>query len=180
MEYETMTFDLNEATAVLTRTPATLRALLAGLPEPWIRCDEGDETWSPFDVLGHLIHGDRTDWVPRARIIMEHGEARPFEPFDRFAMLDANVGRTLVDLLDEFEQVRAESLQALAQLVPPDTDLERPGMHPELGPVTLGALLATWVVHDLNHIHQIVRAMANRYRADVGPWHTYLGILNRR
>lgn len=174
-----MTYDMNEAIAILSRTPHTIRAMLAGLPDAWIRADEGPDTWSPFDVVGHLIHGERTDWIPRARIIVEHADGKPFEPFDRFAMLEANVGRTLAELLDEFEELRAENIRTLQALVPPDADLRRPGMHPELGPVTLGALIATWVVHDLNHIWQITRTMANRYADDVGPWRAYLSILNR-
>ena len=172
-----MSFDLAEACAVLGRTPWVLSALLDGLPDSWVEGDEGPETWSPFDVLGHLIHGEKTDWVPRARVILEHGEARAFEPFDRFAMLEASRGRTIGELLAEFTELRQQSLAGLRALGLTDEDFERRGVHPELGPVTLGELLATWVAHDLGHLAQVARVMAKQYAAEVGPWREYLPVL---
>lgn len=171
-------FALDEATAILARTPATLSALLRGLPEGWIAAHEGGETWSPFDVMGHLIHGEKTDWVPRARIILEHGDARPFDPFDRFAQFEASKGRTLASLLDEFAQLREGNLRELASLRLTEKDLDRGGRHPELGPVTLRQLLATWVTHDLDHVAQISRVLARQYSDEVGPWRAYLRIIS--
>lgn len=171
-----MPFDLDAAMAVLRRTPATLDALLRGLPEQWARATEGPETWSPFDVLGHLIHGEETDWIPRARIILSEGERRPFEPFDRFAQMATSKGRTLEDLLDEFRRLRAENLETLVSWNLGVTDLERHGRHPELGIVTLRHLLATWVAHDLGHLGQIARVMAKQYAEAVGPWKAYMSV----
>jgi hypothetical protein len=171
-------FALEEAVAILARTPATLDALLRGLPEGWIAAHEGGETWSPFDVIGHLIHGERTDWVPRARIILEHGEARAFDPFDRFAQFALTEGRSLVSLLDEFATLREDNLRALAALRLTDTDLDRGGRHPELGLVTLRQLLATWVAHDLDHVVQISRVLARQYSDEVGPWRAYLRVIS--
>jgi hypothetical protein len=174
-----MELSLPEITAVLTRTPATLRALLEGLPDPWLEANEGPDTFSPRDVLGHLIDGEKTDWVPRIRRILEAGESRPFEPFDRFAFR-ATIGTTPTSaLLAELESLRATNLAFLKglSLTPPQLKLK--GTHPALGPVTLGQLLATWAVHDLNHIGQVVRVMSKRYGEAVGPWKAYLGILNR-
>lgn len=175
-----MHFDLEQAIQVLERTPAALRSLLADLPAEWIQGYEGPETWSPFDVVGHLIHGEQTDWIPRARIILEHRESRTFEPFDRFAQFEASQGKTLGDLLGEFERLRAENLETLRGLDLSPDDLARKGRHPELGTVTLRQLLATWVVHDLGHITQIARAMATQYGDEVGPWRAYLSILGSR
>jgi DinB family protein len=171
-------FAVAEATAILERTPATLDALLRGLPEHWIAANEGDETWSPFDVVGHLIHGERTDWIPRARIILQHGEARPFDRFDRFAQLDVSKGRTLPSLLDEFATLRTQNLQELAAFQLTDSDLDRRGTHPELGVVTLRQLLATWTAHDLDHIMQISRVLARQYSDEVGPWRAYLRVIS--
>lgn len=170
---------INEATAILERTPETLKVWLGGIPDAWIHCNLGPDTFSPFDVIGHLIHGERTDWIPRMRIILEHGPVKPFEPFDRFAMYDLSKGRTLSSLLDEFAQLRKANLKVLHSLDLSDADFEREGQHPALGRVTLSQLLATWAVHDLNHIDQIARTMAHRYREEVGPWHAYLGVLAR-
>jgi hypothetical protein len=169
-------FSLAEAIAVLTRTPATLDALLRGLPNVWLRCNEGKDTWSAFDIVGHLIVGERTDWMPRVRILLENGEARPFDPFDRFAQLREK-DKPLERLLDDFARLRKESLAALQALNLQPEDLKRRGRHPELGVVTLSELLATWTVHDLTHVHQLSRVMAERYRAAVGPWSAYLGVL---
>jgi len=168
-------FVMEEAVAILARTPATLDALLRGLPRGWIVAHEGRDTWSPFDVVGHLIHAERTNWVPRARIILEHGEARAFDDFDRFAQFTNSEGRTLASLLDEFAAVRRDSLRDLAALCV--TDLDRRGQHPGLGVVTLRQLLSSWVVHDLDHVVQIARAMARQYSDEVGPWQRYLRIV---
>src|SRR6202795_1595477 len=152
-----MEFNLAEAVALLTRTPATLNVLLRGLPDAWVRCNEGKDTWSAFDIVGHLIVGERTDWMPRARIILQHGEARPFDPFDRFAQVKQSGGKSFEQLLDEFARLRAENLAALQALNLQPEDLKRRGKHPELGVVTLSELLATWTVHDLTHLHQLTR-----------------------
>ena len=171
-------FNLAEAIAVLSRTPATLDALLRGLPDMWLRGNEGKDTWSAFDIVGHLIVGERTDWMPRARIILENGEARPFDPFDRFAQANESQGKSLQQLLDEFARLRSESLASLRSLNLQPEDWTRRGRHPELGVVTLPQLLATWAVHDLTHVHQLARVMAHQYRDAVGPWRAYLGVLN--
>ena len=169
---------IEEATAILARTPASLDALLRGLPDGWITANEGGETWSSFDVIGHLIHGERTDWLPRARIILERGDARPFDKFDRFAQRHASLGRTLPDLLDEFASLRAANLRELEALALTEADLDRRGLHPELGPVTMRQLLATWVAHDLDHVVQISRVLARQYSDEVGPWKAYLRIIS--
>jgi hypothetical protein len=171
-------FEMDDAVAILARTPATLDALLRGLPDGWIVAHEGGDTWSPFDVIGHLIHGERTDWVPRAKMILEHGEARAFDKFDRFAQFAGSEGRTLSSLLDELATVRQESLHELAMLRLTDADLDRRGRHPELGVVTLRQLLATWVAHDLDHVVQISRVLARQYSDEVGPWRAYLRIIS--
>jgi hypothetical protein len=171
-------FTLDDAVALLARTPATLDALLRGLPDGWIVANEGGDTWSPIDVIGHLIHGERTDWVPRARIILEHGETRTFEPFDRFAQFARSEGRSLSSLLDEFATLRRDNLRELTALHLTDADLDRRGRHPELGVVTLRQLLATWVAHDLDHVTQISRVLARQYSDEVGPWRAYLRIIS--
>ncbi len=173
-------FRLDEALPLLRRTPAALRALLTGLPDAWTRATEGPGTWSPFDVVGHLVHGERTDWVPRVEHILRHGDAAPFPPFDREAMLAASRGLTLAELLDTFERLRRESLDRLAALNLAETDLERTGLHPELGVVTMRQHLATWVAHDLTHLVQIERVMARRCADAVGPWRAHLSILQER
>jgi hypothetical protein len=170
-------FSLPEATAVLTRTPATLDALLRGLPDTWVHSNEGKDTWSPFDIVGHLIVGERTDWVPRMRIILENGEGRPFDRFDRFAQSKISQGKSLEQLLDDFASLRSENLVALQALNLQPEDLTRRGTHPALGVVTLSQLLATWTAHDLTHLHQLSRVMAHQYRDAVGPWSIYLGVL---
>ena len=172
-------FDLADGVAVLERTPGTLRALLAGLPASWINENEGPETWSPYDNVGHLIHGERADWIPRARIILAQGPNRTFTPFDRFAMLRESAGRPLSELLDTFARLRSENLQTLAQWKLTDQQLALEGLHPALGRVTLRQLLATWVAHDLGHIAQISRVMAKQYREAVGPWRAYLPVMDR-
>jgi hypothetical protein len=171
-----MTFDVEEGMQVLSRTPDTLRALLSGLPDRLQRGDEGPDTFTPYDVVGHLIHGEHTDWIPRARRILEHGESRPFEPFDRFAHLDGDRSRTLDELLDEFEELRDRNLGSLRDMMAGAPDLGARGLHPELGSVTLGELLATWVAHDLTHLIQIARTLARQYEELVGPWRAYLSL----
>jgi hypothetical protein len=172
-----MEFELAHAIEILERTPATLNALLRNLPESWLVQNEGPETWSPYDVVGHLIHGDETDWIPRAQIILEHGEERAFEPFDRVAMFEESKGKSIVELLDTFAQLRAENLRELQSMNLTSDLLDKRGRHPELGVVTLKQLLSTWVVHDLGHIRQVVRVMSKQYGEAVGPWKAYLSIL---
>jgi hypothetical protein len=171
-------FVLEEAMAILARTPSALDAQLRGLPPSWTLAHEGGETWSPFDVVGHLIHGDQVDWIPRAKIILAHGDARAFDRFDRLAQFTASAGRALPDLLDEFARLREASLRELASFNLTDVDLDRLGRHPELGVVTLRQLLATWVAHDLDHIVQISRVLARQYSDEVGPWRAYLRIIS--
>jgi hypothetical protein len=172
-----MTFQLSLAIPVLESTPAVLRAMLEGVHESWLRNNYGPDTFCPFDVVGHLIHGDRTDWIPRMKRILEHGELRAFEPFDRDAMYAECRGQGIGELLDTFACVRRENVTALRAARLTDDDLKRTGMHPAIGAVTLRQLLATWVAHDLNHIHQVAKCMAYQYRSEVGPWRTYLGVL---
>lgn len=173
-----MEHDLEHTIALLSRTPAALNALLRDLPDAWTRRNEGEKTWSAFDVVGHLIHGERTDWMPRARLILDAGESQAFEPFDRFAQERASRGKSLPELLDEFAGLRAEKLRELRALNLKPEDLARQGRHPELGSVTLSELLATWAAHDLTHLHQISRIMAHQYRQTVGPWSAYLGVMH--
>lgn len=174
-----MEFQLDRAKEILSRTPATLNSLLRDLPDAWIRANDGPESWSPFDVVGHLIHGEETDWMPRARIILEFGESRAFEPFDRFAMFEKSRGKSLGQLLDRFELLREENLKELDGMNLTPEILAKRGMHPELGVVTLSQLLSTWVVHDLGHIRQIVRVMAKQYGEAVGVWKAYLSVLGK-
>lgn len=172
-----MEFQLAPAIDILERTPATLNSLLRDLPEPWLVQNEGPETWSPYDVIGHLIHAEETDWIPRAKMILEHGETRAFEPFNRVAMFETSKDKPIVELLDTFARLRAGSLRELqAWNLTPEL-LEKRGRHPEFGGVTLRQLLSTWVVHDLGHIRQVVRVMSKQYRDAVGPWRAYLSIL---
>lgn len=168
---------LDETIALLSRTPAALDALLRGLPEAWTLQNEGEKTMTVFDVVGHLAYADRTNWMPRARMILEFGETRAFEPFKRWGHLKESGGKRLEDLLDEFASVRAESLRELRALNLQPADLQRRGGHPALGVATLSQLLAAWAAHDLTHLHQISRIMANQYREAVGPWSAYLGVL---
>ncbi|HEX8174663.1 MAG TPA: DinB family protein [Pyrinomonadaceae bacterium] len=174
-----MEFQLNHAKEILSRTPSTLTSLLQNLPDEWILSNEGGDSWSPFDVMGHLIHGEETDWIPRARIILGYGEERPFEPFDRFAMFEKSRGKSMDDLLTMFKRLREESLQELDAMSLTSEMLDKRGTHPELGTVTLSQLLSTWVVHDLGHVGQIVRVMARQYSEAVGVWRGYLPILSR-
>ena len=170
-------FDLEKSIAVLERTPGVLRALLAGLPSDWTAPNEGPDTWSPFDVVGHLIDGEETDWMVRARIILARGENRRFEPFDRSRHLQLNRNRALEQLLTQFEALRKKNLAELRGLRLGSSQLDLTGEHPDFGSVTLRQLLATWVVHDLGHVTQIARVMAKQYRHEVGPWVPYLPVL---
>jgi len=169
---------LHNTIALLSRTPAVLNALLRDLPDEWTYRNEGENTFSPFDVVGHLIHGERTDWMPRARIVLERGESVAFEPFDRRGHLEDCESKSLPELLDVFAQARAENLSELRGLGLRREDLARCGQHPALGAVTLSELLATWAAHDLDHLHQISRTMAHQHREAVGPWSVYLGVLH--
>jgi hypothetical protein len=168
---------LPQTISLLTRTPLALNALLRDLPEEWTLRNEGENTWSAFDVVGHLIHGERTDWMPRVRMVLQFGESQKFEPFDRWGQARESQGKSLEQLLDEFARLRSENLGALRGLNLRPEDLERRGRHPSLGIVTLAQLLATWATHDLTHLHQISRVMAHQYRDAVGPWIAYLGVL---
>jgi hypothetical protein len=174
-----MDFDLDTGIAVLERTPNTLRAMLFGLPHAWIDATEGPDTWSPYVVIGHLNHGERADWIPRAQIILAQGANRRFEPFDRNAQFHESKGRSLAQLLDDFEKLRTHSLSTLKGWHLTDAQLELEGEHPAFGPVTLRQLLATWAAHDLGHTAQIARVMAKQYRDAVGPWRQYLSIMDR-
>jgi hypothetical protein len=172
-----MQFNLDQAIALLSRTPQTLESLLGGLPSEWVLNNEGDSTWSPFDVVGHLIHGERTDWIPRIKTVLQFGESRAFEPFDRFAQFEESKGKRLEELLTTFKDLRSRNIQTLKEMnIGPD-DLAKSGRHPEFGRVTLKELIATWVVHDLDHLAQISRTMAKQYREEVGPWRAYLSVL---
>jgi hypothetical protein len=172
-----MEHKLEDTVALLAHTPATLDALLRGLPEIWTRGKEGAGSWSPFDVVAHLIHTERENWIPRARVILDFGETKAFAPFDREGNFHESAGKTLEQLLDEFTRLRAESLQQLSAMNLLPRDLERHGRHPALGAVTLSQLLATWAAHDLTHLHQISRVMAVQYREAVGSWNKFLGVL---
>jgi hypothetical protein len=169
---------VSEAVAILERSPRVLRALLQDLPEPWLERFEGEGTFGPREVVAHLIHAEKTDWVPRIKMILEHGTRQPFVPFDRRGYGEVG-GIPMAELLDEFEALRKTCLGFVGSVPLRDEHMPLQGRHPEFGPVTLGQLLATWSVHDLNHIAQVVRVMSTRYVSAVGPWKSYLGILNR-
>jgi DinB superfamily len=170
-------FTLPETTTLLARTPSALQALLSGLPDTWTGRNEGNDTWSPYDIIGHMALAERDDWMPRVRHILAHGDSQPFPPFNRFTQMQQPQSKSLDQLLDEFASLRNESLTSLQALNLQPTDLARPGKHPSLGAVTLSQLLATWAAHDLTHLHQISRVMAYQYRDAVGPWNVYLGVL---
>jgi hypothetical protein len=172
-----MDFSLANAIEVLRRTPATLDALLRDTPDAWTRATEGPDTFSAFDNIGHLIDGEETDWIPRAQIILAGGAEPRFEPYDRFRHWTRNQGRTLPSLLDEFARLREANLTTLVSWNLTDTQLDLPGIHPRLGPVTLRELLSAWVVHDLGHVAQVARVMAKQYRGAVGPWVPFLPVL---
>jgi hypothetical protein len=173
-----MDVQIEDAKAFLARTPAVLSGLMTGMSQAWLDCREGPKTFSPIDVLGHLIYGEQVDWIPRARIILDQGESRPFDPFDRVGFEDLIAGKSLEELLSMFATHRKQSLKDLSSLKLQPAMLARKGTHPALGQVTLGQLLAAWVVHDLGHLAQIERVMARQYREAVGPWREYLPILD--
>jgi DinB superfamily len=170
-------FDLKEAIAILERTPAVLQHLLDGLTDSWIKNNEGGQTWSPYDIVGHLIHGEKTDWISRTKIILDDN-AQPFAEFDRFAQFKESQGKSLTQLLDGFKDLRKKNLAVLGEMKITDADLPKTGRHPELGTVTLRQLLASWVAHDLGHIRQITRVMAKQYKNEIGPWERYLPVVH--
>jgi hypothetical protein len=172
-----MEFDLQNTIALLTRAPSTLNSLLRGLPHAWTSCNEGEKTWTPVDVVAHLLYTEDANWMPRARVILKFGEGQPFAPFNRFGHLDEGRGKSLDQLLDEFTYIRAQSLAELRALNLVAGDLEKRGQHPALGSATLAQLLAAWTVHDLTHLHQLTRILAHQYRDAVGPWNKFLGVL---
>ena len=173
-----MKFSIDKSIEILERTPAVLKTLLEGLSDEWVMNNEGPETFSPYDVIGHLIHGEKTDWVVRAKIILEFGLSKPFVPWNRFAQYEESEGKSLQQLLNVFEKVRKDNMNWFKSLQLTDEDLERKGLHPVLGEITLRNLLSTWVVHDLTHIAQITRVMAKQYKEEMGPWPEFFRILN--
>jgi DinB superfamily len=173
-----MQYSISGAIEILQRTPATLSALLSGVSDAWTLPNEGPDTFSPYDVVGHLIHGEKTDWVPRAQRILEFGTDKTFDVYDRFAQYEASKGKSLQQLLDEFAELRKQNIIWLQGLGLTETDLDKKGMHPSLGEVTLRNLLATWVVHDLTHLAQVTRVMAKQYKDEMGPWPQYFRILD--
>jgi hypothetical protein len=172
-----MKFDISKSISILQRTPGVIRAILDGLHDDWTRSNEAPDTFSPFDVVGHLIHGEKIDWRPRALMILEHGVSKSFEPYDRFAQMRESHEKTLGELLQEFETLRSKNLHWLKTLKLSEADLDKKGLHPELGEVALRQLLSTWVVHDLTHIAQITRVMAKQYKEEIGPWVEYFRIM---
>lgn len=175
----TIPFQLNEAIELLSATPQALRGQLQHLGDAWIRNNYGPETFSPYDVVRHLIHGERVDWIPRLRILLEHGESRPFDPYVIEELYAEGEDKSMVELLDVFAGLRADNLNALREMHLTDEQWQLRGMHPELGPVTASELVATWVVHDLNHIHQIAKCLGNQYRHEMGPWAARLTFIDR-
>lgn len=173
-----MSFELNKSLTILKRTPEVLETLLKDLPENWTMHNEGGKSWSPFDVVGHLIHGDKTDWIERTKIILFEGPDKTFTPFDRFAQFEESKGKNMNQLLQEFRKLRVANIKTLEELKITDDQLDKTALHPSLGKVTLRNLLATWTAHDLNHIYQIVRVMAKQYKSEVGPWVQYLRLVN--
>jgi len=174
-----MTFNIDKSIEILERTPLILEAYLNGLSDEWLKNNEGENTWSPYDILGHLIQGEKTDWIPRAKIILSDKADKTFEPFDRFAQLNMSQEKTIDELLTAFKKLRSENIQELKSMQINSTKLLETGIHPELGTANLKELLSTWVVHDLGHISQISRVMAKQYKSEVGPWVAYLGILKK-
>ena len=172
-----MKFSFEKSFEILERTPGVLKLLLAGLNEEWVMNNEGPDTFSPYDVIGHLIHGEKTDWVVRTQHILQYGTTMPFEPYDRFAQFELSKGKSLKQILDEFQGLRVNNLQWIKSLNLTEQDLDRKGLHPVLGEVTMRNLLATWVVHDLTHIAQITRVMAKQYTEEIGPWPEFFRIL---
>lgn len=175
-----MEFDLSKSLEILKQTPATLKSLIAHLSEDWTSQNEGGETWSAYDILGHLVHGEKTDWIPRLEIILSEDADKRFEVFDRYAQFEDSKGKSLNDLLEEFSALRRQNIERLLSKQLDESQLNLAGVHPEFEAVTARELLSTWVVHDLNHISQISRVMAHQYKSEVGPWKQYLGILKRK
>jgi DinB superfamily len=175
-----MNFDTRSAIQILERTPVIVETMLSNLDNEWIFRNEGGDTWSPFDIIGHYIHGEKTDWVPRMKVILSDDTDKHFVPFDRFAQFQDSRGKSLPELLDEFKRLRHQNLEQLRQSELTEDQLNRTGIHPKFGTVTLKQLLAAWVVHDLTHIYQISRVMAKQYQMEVGPWKEFLGVLNDR
>lgn len=173
-----MEYNIEQAAVILKRTPAVLRTLLDGLDNAWLMNNEGPDTFSPYDVLGHLLHGEQTDWAVRVKRILEEGTSKAFDPYDRFAMYEESKGKTISNLLDEFEQERTKNIDWLLSLNLSNEDFDKKGLHPKLGEVTLKNLLSTWVVHDLTHIAQITRVMAKQYKEEVGPWTEFFRLLH--
>jgi len=173
-----MNFDLNQAISVLEKTPLVFNKLLGSLSQEWTHKNEGQDTWSPYDVMGHLVHGEKTDWMPRLEIILSDSENKTFEPYDRFAQIEMSKGKSVGDLLDEFEVLRKRNLRNLKSKFLTSRDMSKEGIHPELGTITLKNMLSAWVVHDLGHIAQISRVMAKQYKDEIGPWTQYLTIVN--
>ncbi|WP_233783423.1 DinB family protein [Flavivirga eckloniae] len=174
-----MTYNLEQALEILERTPNTLSSLLSGLSDEWVYANEGDDTWSAFDIVGHLIHGEKTDWIIRTKIVLSHAESKTFKTFDRFAQFENSKGKTLQQLLEEFSELRLENLKTLKELQITESQFNMKAIHPELGKVTLKELLATWVTHDLGHIAQIAHVMAKQYKDEVGSWKAYITILSK-
>ncbi len=172
-----MQYNIKDAVSILGRTPKLLRTMLEGLPEEWLNNNEGEDTWSPYDVVGHLVHGERTDWIGRMNIILSDAEDKTFKPFDRFAQFEDSKGKTITMLLNEVAELREQNLNTLQEKGIREEDFARTGIHPAFGEVKLSQLLSTWVVHDLSHIAQISRVMAKQYKEAVGPWQEYLSIL---
>ena len=172
-----MQYNVSKAIEILERTPGVLNQLLQGISEEWIKNNEGENTWSPYDVIGHLVHGEEVDWLVRTKIILEFEDAKTFEPFDRFAQFEKSKGKSIDELLKEFEQLRKANLEEFKNLNISESDLDKKGSHPGLGSVTLRNMLASWVAHDLGHITQISRVMAKQYSSEIGPWHAYLAIM---
>lgn len=175
-----MKFKLHEAIEILSRTPSVLEILLTGLPEDWIISNEGEESWSPFDIVGHYIHGEKTDWIPRMEIILGDATNKTFTPFDRFAQFENSIGKNLNQLLSEFKELRKENLLRLSSADLSEADLDKEGIHPHFGKVTLRQLLSTWVVHDLAHINQISRVLAKQYKDEIGPWIEYFSVITNK
>jgi hypothetical protein len=174
-----MEYSIDKALEILERTPKILRVYLKNLSDDWILCSEGGETWSAFDVVGHLIHGEKTDWSPRLKLVMSNTDNKTFEPYDRFAQFEESRGKTMKQLLNEFSELRLQNVEFLKSLNISEIDFNKKAVHPSLGKVTLKNLLATWVAHDLGHINQISRVMAKQYINEVGPWIEYLSVLNK-
>ena len=171
-------FSLDEAIQVLETTPKVLTALLNSLPQSWAEADEGPDTWSTYDILGHLIHGEKTDWIPRAQIILDEGKSRTFPQFDRFAQFSDSKGKSLKVLLNEFVQLRKNNIETLMRMELTDRDFVKSGLHPDFGEVTLKQLLSTWVTHDMSHLRQIARVLAKQYKSEIGPWEKYLPVVH--